>query len=507
MSAVSQGDEDVWASFPVFPGHGGAGPQDRTTRGAAGGLLDFPEWDAGGFRRPTLPVGLVLPVADVRADAFGAGDGDGNTALRAFVSRIRASRRPANEQSEEVVAYFVGSHVLMARLARVRNGTKKFMARLQASFGVAFSSAECGMLAMLADSAGLDGKPLETKAGRRARRHADAAARAAAERAEAARRAAEAEEQFQQKAACLASGGDAAQILEFVLLSKRFAGMVGCAFSKGLQDFADDGSPTVTWSHDAALPLVPEVQDGVAERYAGRWQEGRAAHLLHCKRSQSALKGAETRRRNLAEKVRAEHAAILEMALAAREQGTEALLGLLATDASVHALLEPVPGIGEPLLTLTADELSARRLKAEEAGRARRLMAEGQERAARAAMLCQALAARERGPDALSEFLAANPSVLPLLTLTEDEKAADRRRQQACIDRQGIWRKDVLARCPWLRDSEIEPLLRQGHIVVLRTQTIRKHGTTVEARLYDPASVRKLTREWVETWRAGRRRS
>ena len=488
-------DEDVWAAFPAIPGHGGAESRDHIMCGAAGGLPDFPEWDVGGFRKPMLPVGLVLPVPDAQSRAFAVASGDEIHGLRAFVAWLRESRRTANEQSREVAAYFIGRRSLMARLARAGNGTNKFSARLRAAFGVEFSSSECGMLAGLADFAGPDGKALGTKAGRRARRQAEAAAHAAAERAAAARRAAEAEEQFQKKAACLASGGEAEQILDFVLLSRRFAGMVGCAFSKSLQDFSADGLPAVTWSPDAVLPLPPQVRDMVADGYAMRWQEGHAAHLLHCRRSDAALKGAETRRRNLAEKVRAEHAAILERALAARERGPEALLDLLATDASVAGLLEPVPAIGEPLLTLTAEEIAAGRL-----------MAEAKERAARAALLCQALAARDEGPDALVEFLAANLSVVPLLTLTEDEKEADRRRQQACIDRQGIWRKDVLARCPWLRDSEIETLLRQGHIAVLRTQTIRKHGTMIEARLYDPASIRMLTRDWVEAWRLRKRR-
>jgi hypothetical protein len=99
-----------------------------------------------------------------------------------------------------------------------------------------------------------------------------------------------------------------------------------------------------------------------------------------------------------------------------------------------------------------------------------------------------------------------------MLTLTPEEQEIKTNRQRVAaeraVDKAGIWRKNIIEWCPWIKDSEIEPLYRQGHLIVLCTQRIHVMGRGhIDARRYDPVSVRKLTKDWIAGWRLNRRNS
>jgi hypothetical protein len=417
----------------------------------------FQEWDKGGFRKPRLPIGLKLD-ADTRTSTAVATrsktDEEANHALWIWLKEPTGTGR---QSGDAVVQYFSSHPDLIRRLAKVRIGAGKLTQRLNAEFQGSFEPNEVAMLAALvpitqAQSNNQNPSTHEarlnsaggTKAHRRARQAQKAADRL---RERTARQHAE----FREKCDNLAAAGDPDAIVDFAMANSQFEKILGAPISKVISSTQLEEPPDLIWKEQSGTIVWQEhVRSAVAAVCMERWKSGRAAYLLALKRSASALKAAETRRIRTAAKREVEEAA-------ARVKFAEDRLAAL-------------PG---------------------------------------------AHMARAKGPDALLDLLATNEAARslltglgedgPLLVLTESEIEADKRRKQAKIDERGIWRKDIHQMCPWISDSEIELLYKQGYIKVIRTEKIKKNGQWINARLYDPVTVRQCTKAWMEIWRTDRK--
>ena len=124
------------------------------------------------------------------------------------------------------------------------------------------------------------------------------------------------------------------------------------------------------------------------------------------------------------------------------------------------------------------------------------------------------LGEREKGADAFFSFLRQHPlaeSLIhrdcfcnpPLIKLDKEEQNVVQRWKAAAPslqERSGLLRSQVLAACPELKPSEIETLHEEGFLNVLGTTYIKKY--MVDAKLYDPRDVHRITLSWIHEWRS-----
>lgn len=449
---------DVWSDFALT----NQPAVDRADLLAAADSLlssvaSFPELDATRHRRPKLPFGIceTLPVEAVaevpREDPMSG------VLLRNFMVNLRRTSLDHEERVRSLKAieqYFLTRHALMVRLRKVRSGPGSLRSRLSAAFGFKFWADECGCVARLA--------PVHSNPHRQEKRNNAARREQAANAVRREQAAAEAkqlaelkaikeEQQFTERCQRLLAGSDSEAILDFMCESQRFSAMVGIKATKAwnvpLRDFADALPPKVTWNVAAPSSLRADVRLAVESAYGARWTAGYKAHCAKEKRSLSALKAAATRKAKRDIEKAAERLVFLQAALAERQACLEETLSQRALGvASFVAFLAETP--------------AARKLLSAQDG-------------------------EEGAP----------------IVLTDEEAACEAGRLQDIVNKKGIWRKDVLQRCPWISNSEIEALFKEGHITVLRFEQIRINGQDINARLYDPVKIAMLTREWVENWR------